>query len=122
MREIHDGGYKYLGVLQDCRVMNEEMKEIVRSEHLRRVKAVARSKLYARNLMTAINVWVVSVVRYSAGILNWTKMELAQMDVKTRKIITMNGIFHKKGNDRLYLRRKEGGHGLMSVQDYVEIE
>ena len=123
IKEVDEGGYKYLGVLQDCRVMNEEMKEIVRNEYLRRVKAVARSKLYARNLMTAINVWAVSIVRYSAGILNWTKMELSQMDVKTRKILTMNGIFHKKGNvDRLYLKRNEGGRGLMSVQDCVRIE
>jgi len=84
---------------------------------------VAKSKLYARNLMMAINVWAVSVVRYSAGILDWTKLELAQMDVKTRKILTMNGIFHKKGNvDRLYLKRNEGGRGLMSVEDCVRIE
>jgi len=58
-----------------------------------------------RNLMTAINVWAVSVVRYLAGILDWTwKLELARMDVKTWRILTMNGIFHKKGNvDRVYL-------------------
>jgi len=90
------------------------MKELVRGEYLRRVKAVVKSKLSARNLMTAINVWAVSVVRYSAGVLDWTKQELLQLDVKTRKILTMNGIFHKKGNvDRLYLKRNEGGRGLM---------
>ena len=84
---------------------------------------MARSKLYARNLMTAINVWAVSVVRYSAGILDWTKSELSQMDVKTRKILTMNGIFHKKGNvDRVYMKRSDGGRGLMSVRDCVRAE
>jgi len=123
IKEVDERGYKYLGVLQDCKIMNGEMKEVVRGEYLRRVKAVARSKLYARNLMTAINVWAVSVVRYSAGIINWTNAELAQMDVKTRKILTMNGIFHKKGNvDRLYLKRNRGGRGLMSVVDCVRAE
>jgi len=123
IREVDEGGYKYLGVLQECGVMNGEMKERVRGEYLRRVKAVARSKLYARNLMTAINVWAVSVVRYSAGVLDWTKQELLQMDIKTRKILTMNGIFHKKANvDRLYLKRNEGGRGLMSVFDCVRAE
>ena len=95
-KEVDEGGYKYLGVLQECKVKNKKMKELVRGEYLRRVKAVERSKLYARNLITAINVWAVSVVRYSAGILDWTKAELSQMDVKTRKILTMNGIFHQK--------------------------
>jgi len=72
--------------------------------------------------MTAINVWTVSIVRYSAGIIDWTKAELAQMDVKTREILTTNGIFHKKGNvDRLYLKRN-GGRGLMSVVDCVRAE
>jgi len=102
IREVDQGGYKYLGVLQDCVIMNRETKERTREEYLRRVKAVARSKLYARNLMTTINIWAVSVVRYSAGVLDWTKQELLQMDIKTRKILTMNSIFHKKGNvDRL---------------------
>jgi len=96
------------------------MKEIVHEEYLRRVKAVARSQLYAGNLMTAINV---CVVRYSAGILDWTKSEVAAMDVKTRKILAMNGIFHNKGNvDRLYLKRNEGGRELMGVKDCVQAE
>jgi len=47
----------------------------------------------------------------------------SQMDVNTRKILTMNGIFHKKENvDRLYLKRNEGGRGLMSVEDCVRVE
>jgi len=84
---------------------------------------VTGSKLYARNLMTAINVWAVSVVRYSAGVIDWTKQELLQIDVKTRKIPAMHGIFHKRGNvDRLYLKRNEGGRGLMSVVDCVRAE
>jgi len=74
----------------------ERLKEVVQGEYLRRVKAVAQSKLYARNPMTAINVWAVSTVRYSAGIINSTKSELTYMDVKTRKILTTNGIFQRK--------------------------
>ena len=68
------------------------LKELVTDEYLRRVKAVARSKLYSRNLFNAVNSWAVSVVRYSAGILNWKENELKSIDVKTRKILTMNGI------------------------------
>ena len=103
--------------------MSKEMKEIVRCEYIRRVKAVARSKLYSKNLFRAINVWAVCVVRYSAGVIDWREKELKDMDVKTRKILTMNGAFHKKSNvDRLYLKRAEGGRGLISVEDCVKME
>ena len=45
------------------------------------------------------------------------------MDIKTRKILTMNGIFHKKGNvDRLYMKRCDGGRGLISIEDCVRME
>ena len=38
------------------------------------------------------------------------------MDVKTRKILTLYGVFNRKsGEVRLYLMRKEGGRGLISV-------
>ena len=99
------------------------MKEKVREEYLRRVKAVAKSYLYSRNLFTAINVWAVSVVRYTAGILDWTQKEIKDLDIKTRKILTMNGVFHKKGNvDRLYLNRDAAGRGLISIEDCVALE
>ena len=45
------------------------------------------------------------------------------MDVKTRKTMTMHGAFHMKSDvDRLYLKRKDGGRGLISVTDCVRIE
>ena len=123
IKELEEEGYKYLGVLQECTIKQKRMKEIVRQEYLRRVKAVAKSKLYCRNLFTAINAWAVSVIRYPAGVLDWTEMELKEMDIKTRKILTLNGVFHKKGNvDRLYLKRDEGGRGLISVEDCVKME
>ena len=121
--EVEDSGYKYLGVLQECDVKHREMKKMVAAEYLKRVKAVARSKLYSNNLFRAFNSWAVSVVRYSAGILDWRVQELKEMDVKTRKILTMNGVFHKKGNvDRLYMKRCDGGRGLISVEDCVRME
>ena len=59
--------------------MVNEMKEKVRKEYIRRVKAVAGSKLYTGRLLQAVN------------ILDWTGKELQAMDTKTRKLLTMNG-------------------------------
>ena len=61
--------------------------------------------LYGGNLIKAINAWAVSGVRYSAGIIDWSKDELKSMDFKTRKILSMHGAFHEKSSTyRLYLK------------------
>ena len=121
--EVDNNGYRYLGVLQECDVKHREMKKLISAEYLKRIKAVARSKLYSNNMFRAFNSWAVSVIRYSAGILDWRVQELKDLDVKTRKILTMNGIFHKKSNvDRLYMKRCDGGRGLISVEDCVRME
>ncbi len=123
MKEVEVDGYKYLGVLESEDIMMKEMKEKVRKEYLRRVKAAAGSQLYAGRLLQAVNTWAVSVVRYTAGILNWTERELQAMDTRTRKILAMNGALHTRSSvDRLYIKRKEGGRGLMSVEECVRAE
>ena len=123
MKEVGLNGYRYLGVLEGAGIMQKEMKVKVREEYLRRVKLVARSRLYAGNLMKGVNAWAVSVVRYSAGVLNWTAKELRAMDVRTRKLLTMFGAFHKRSSvDRLYMKRKDGGRGLISVRECVRAE
>ena len=123
MQEVEDDGYKYLGVLEGACMMTREMKEKVTKEYVRRVKLVAGSGLNGGNMMRAVNAWAVSVVRYTAGVLDWTQLELEALDKKTRKILTMNGAFHKNSSvDRLYMKRKEGGRGLISVEECVKAE
>ena len=123
IKEVDEGGYKYLGVLEGAGILTKEMKEMVRNEYLRRVKLVARSRLYAGNLIKAVNTWAVSVVRYTAGVLEWTKKELKALDTKTRKILTMNHAFHMRSSvDRLYMKRDVGGRGLISVKQCVRTE
>ena len=83
------------------------------------------SKYKPKNSDAALvkQMWAVSVVRYTTGILDWHVQELKDMDIKTRKILTMNGIFHKKVNvDRLYMKRCDGGRGLISIEDCVRME
>ena len=113
-------GYKYLGVLEASDMLHDQMKDKIRKEYLRRVKKVARSKLNGGNLIQAINTWAVSLVRYAGGILEWRKQELRGLDRRTRKLLTMNGGFHPRDCvARLYVPRKDGGRGLISVEDCV---
>ena len=123
IKEVDEDGYRYLGVLEGASFKTKEMKELVRTEYLRRVRRVARSRLNGGNLITAVNVWAVSVVRYTAGVLDWNATDLKKMDTKTRKLLTLNGAFNMRSNkDRLYMKRKVGGRGLISVEECVRAE
>ena len=56
----------------------------------------------------AINSRAASTVRYGAGIISWTKMELEELDRRTRNLMTMYEAHHPKADlDRLYLQRCE---------------
>ena len=62
------------------------------------------------------------MLRYSAAFLGWTKEEIHQLDRKTRKLLTMHGGLHPKSNvDRWYIPRKEGGRGLLNVEDVINL-
>ena len=120
MSEPDENGYKYLGILEYDKILHKQMKEKVTSCYFKRLKLILKSKLNSKNLIEGINSWVVAVVRYSAAILDQTKEEIDSMDRKTLKFLTIYGAFHPKSNiNRLYLRRKLGGRGLISIVDCV---
>nr|XP_027229447.1 uncharacterized protein LOC113821177 [Penaeus vannamei] len=123
MRKIEESGYKYLGVLEVDGIKHDQMKDQVKKEYTRRVRNILKSKLNGGNIISAINSRAVSVVRYGTGIIKWTKNELEEMDRKTRKLMTMYGAQHPKADvDRLYLKRYDGGRGLLGVEDCVQAE
>ena len=64
-----DEGCKYLGILEASDTMHTKMKDTIQKEYYRRVRRLRSSKLNGGNAVRAINFWVVSLVRYSAGIL-----------------------------------------------------
>ena len=116
-------GYKYLGFLEADRIKNNEMKEKVTIEYVRRLRKILKSHLHSRNIISAINSRAVSIIRYTAGVVEWNVDELKELDRRTRKLLTVYGAFARKGDvDRLYLPRKEGGRGLIGVEDVVRME
>ena len=63
------------------------------------------------------------MIRYSAGVIEWRDKELERLDIKTRKILTMAGAFHIRSSAlRLYMKRKEGGRGLISTLECMKGE
>ena len=61
----------------------------MKMEYLRWVRRVLQSKLNGGDTIGAINTWAVSLVHYTAGIINRKKDELEAMDRKTRKTMTI---------------------------------
>ena len=78
---------------------------------------ILKSELSAKNKITAIGALVVPVLRYSFGIINWRSEEIKQIDRKSRKILTMYNMHNPKADiDRLHVKRKEGGRGLVQIE------
>ena len=113
--------YKSLGILKADTIKQQEMKEKIRKEYLRRARKLLETKLYSRNLVKMINTWAVPLVRYSGPFLKWTREELKQMDQRTRKLMTMHKVLHRIDDvDRLYVSRREGERGLASIEDSMD--
>ena len=55
MKQIEESGYKYLGIIQDSEIKARVMKDEIRTEHLRRVRKLAKLELYAQNVFMGIN-------------------------------------------------------------------
>ena len=124
LKSLEEGeGYRYLGILESDKVKSVEMKDILRKEYYHRVRKILRSSLNAGNTIQAINSRAVFLIRYGAGIIEWTKEDTRQMDRKTRKLFTMHRSMHPQSDvDWLYWKRNEGGRGLQSIEEVVEIE
>ena len=98
------------------------MKLIVSKEYIRRLRKVLNSKLNDGNLVRGVNTWAVSLLRYSAVFVSWRKSELHAIDKKTRKLFTIYRALQPKSDvDRLFIPRKEGGTGLVSIEDCAEL-
>ena len=108
--------YKYLGILDADKFLEEKMKLNVSKEYIRRIRKVLKSKLNGENLVRGVNTWAVSLLRYSAAFVSWRKSELQAVDRKTRKFFTIYGALHPKSDvDKLYIPRKKSGRGLWIV-------
>ena len=95
------------------------MKLNVSKKYITRLRKVLKSKLNGGNLVREVNAWAVSLLRYLAAFVSWRKSELRAINRNTRKYIY--GALHPKSDvGRLYTPRKEGGRGLISIEDCVD--
>ena len=109
--------YKYLGISEGAGISHNKMKDKLKKEYIRRIRLVLKSQLNSKNKINAINSLAIPILLYSFPIINWTMGEIKAIDIKTRKLLTCNRAHHPKADvDRLYLKRSEGGRGLLQVE------
>ena len=117
MKKVEKNGYKYQQYQgkQDEGELSERIFE--------RTKLIMKSRLNGRNKIIAINTWAVSLMRYGACIVKWTKSKPDEIDRKTRKVMTMNKELYPKSDvDGLYVSRMEGERGLTGCKMCVKVE
>ena len=118
-----DETHKYLGILQADDIKHKQVKKKTLSECNKWVRKILKSKLNGGNIIKAINSRAVPVVRYTAGIIDWTQTELEDLDRKTRKLMSAHYALHPQSDvDKLYLPRQVGGRGLLQIRQTVEEE
>ena len=99
------------------------MKIKVTAEYKRKLRLTLKSKLNGKNKIEEINTWAVALLGYGAGIINWKVDEMKRMDKMTKKTLIMYGALQPMSDiDRLYLERKHGGRGLISIEMCVRLE
>ena len=70
-----------------------------------------------------MNAWAVSFIRYGTGVLDWTKEESKTIDIKTRKLMTINrSLYPRRNVGRLHLARKGQEGGLISCEECVNMK
>ena len=113
-----DDMYKYLGIEELDGLKHDLMKEKILKNAKSKLRKLLETELNGRNLITAINEVVTPVVSYSFGVLNWLESELKAFDIQIRKMLNMYKMLELKSDiDRLYVPRKLGGRGLISIWD-----
>ena len=76
--------------------------------------------LSSKNKVTAINTFTVPVIGYPMAVVSWRREDPKETDKRTRKLMTMHGVFYPKSSTvRLYTGRKEGRRGLHSIENVV---
>ena len=117
----HGDSYRYLGIDENISYSGPLNKEKICKEYLYRIRKIWLSELTDFNKMIAHNSFAIPIFTTTVGILDWTINEINEVDVKTRKVLTMTGSFHPNSDiDKLYISRKSGGRGLKSMKILFE--
>ena len=113
--------YKFLGCEQAAKIDVKRVMERVKKEIRRRLDHLTGLNLNDKNLMKAINCRVIPVAGYVINICNLGKGDLDELDMIVKSVLRREGFHGRQSSDeRLYLKRNEGGRGLKSFKEVYD--
>ena len=75
IKSLQEGkSYKHLGILEPDKFLEENIKLNVSKKYIRRLRKVLKSKLNGGNVVRGVNTWALSLLRYSAALVSWRKV------------------------------------------------
>ena len=105
-----DERYKYLRVLQTNDDMQNKTEGETKQTYMKGINQVLKSKLNGRNEPQAVNSYEIAVISHTAGIISWIQNEIVELDMKTRKTLSLYGGLHPGADiNRLYATRNQSG-------------
>ena len=95
IQPVADGdSYKYLGIDENITYNGPLNKEKVSKEYLNRVRKIWSSELSDFNKVIAHNSFAVPIITPTIGIIDSIIEDIRQVDINTRKLLSMTGSFH----------------------------
>ena len=110
--------YKFCGIEEGDRQLDEIVKERVIEECFERVESLRKINLYERNMIKTLNFICMSAVTYVMNIVPFSHPEdLDHLCVRMRKMLKeMNWIDDKSSEERLYMTAESDERGLLSFE------
>ena len=108
--------YKYLGVNEGNGTKHAAMKEKIRKECYRRVRAVLKTELNSQNRIIAINTLGIPAITYSFNNINWQVQEIKRIDKNKGNCLPPIACIIQKQIWIDSLPRSNGGRGLIQLE------
>ena len=113
--------YKFLGIEQADGIKTKRVYERVKHEVTKRVRMLINTELNDINLVCAIDAEVIPVAAYPMNVCKFNNGELKELDQVIKREMRSSNILGKQGSDeRLYLKRGDGGRGIKSMRDVYQ--
>lgn len=118
MDDSDDDGNSFHENLQLDNILHKIILHILKC-----LKLLLMSKYNSRNLVSAMDIWTIAVVCYSAPDLKWTRVDINQLDHISRKAITLYNTFHSETNvHKLYIKKCKSWGELLGVLKCINSE
>ena len=99
IRELNTGEfYKYLGFFESEGLDCSSSKQMLLEVYKMRLSLIWKSYLSGPRILKvrATNSFCIAILTYEFGVIPWTKQEISQIDVQTRKLLTATCNHHPR--------------------------